>query len=136
MENDLSGSSLLCLRCKTTALIPLASPDEISFYECPQCRRQFARKPGHALHFRWMQPISVALYPVIFEQNPEQGCEQVADTLAEQKSTEWIRLLIQEIRLELADPTQQVRDILDCRATEEDLRAYLRCLAEQLSEGA
>jgi hypothetical protein len=32
--------------------------------------------------------------------------------------------------LELDDPTQQVREILGCCASEEGLRKYLRCRAE------
>ncbi len=53
---------------------------------------------------------------------------------AEQDSIEQIRLIVEEIKLELDDPTQQIRDILECRASEEDLRNYLRCVAERLEK--
>jgi transposase-like protein len=122
-----------CLRCKTTELIALASPEGISFFECPKCHRPFARKLGGALSFRWLHPISLVLYPVIFEANPGQSCERVADMFAKQESSERIKLIVQEIELELHDPTQQVRDILDCHASEDDLRKYLRCVADRLT---
>ncbi|HEX3462467.1 MAG TPA: hypothetical protein VHS78_00255 [Candidatus Elarobacter sp.] len=124
----------LCLRCKTVALVPLDSPEQIAFFECPVCRRQFARAAGKALCFRWMHPISLALYPVIFAPDPVAQCERVAATLAEQSSPERRSLIVREITLELEDPTQQVRDIVGCHASEEDLRAYLRCVAERLRE--
>jgi transposase-like protein len=127
-------SQLYCLRCKTTELIALPSPQNISFFECPKCHRTFARKAGGALSFRWLHPISLVLYPVIFEGEPGQSCERVAEMFATQKSSEQIKLIVQEIRLELDDPTQQVRDILECRASEEDLRKYLRCVADRLEE--
>jgi hypothetical protein len=123
-----------CLRCKTTALVPVASPDSISFYECPKCQRQFARKVDGALFFRWLHPISLLLYPVIFEEHPEQRCEEVAALFAKQESAERIDLIVQEIRLELDESTQQVRDILESRASEEELRNYLRCITERLGE--
>lgn len=127
-------SQAYCLRCKTTELVPLPSPDGISFFECPKCHRDFARKAGGALCYRWLHPISLVLYPVILEVDPCQSCERVAEMFAEQKSSEQIKLTVQEIRLELDDPTQQVRDILGCRASEEDLRKYLRCLADRLEK--
>jgi transposase-like protein len=125
-----------CLRCKTAALVAVPSPDSISFYECPNCHRAFARKADGALCFRWRHPISLVLYPVIFEVNPTERCERIADMFAKQESTEQINAIVQEIKLELADPTQQVRDILDCHASEEDLRKYLRCVAAHLDKFA
>ena len=83
-----------------------------------------------------MHPISLVLYPVIFELYPSQHCERIAAMFAKEESTERIKLMVQEIRLELDDPTQQVRDILDCRASEEELRNYLRCVAEHLERNA
>jgi len=88
------------------------------------------------LFFRWPHPIGLFLYPVIFEVNPPQHCERVAGMFAKQESTERIKLIVREIRLELDDPTQQVRDILECHASEEDLRKYLRCVADRLDKMA
>ena len=135
MKNQ-SESQPHCPRCKTTTLVALASPDGISFYECPKCHRDFARKAGGSLCFRWMHPISLVLYPVIFELCPSQHSERIAAMFAREESSERIKLIVQEIRLELDDPTQQVRDILDCRASEVELRDYLRCVAEHLERNA
>ena len=132
-----------CLRCKTIDLTLLDSSTEtISFFECPQCFRNYAQKRGGRLCFRWLHPISLALYPVIFEKHPLHFIEQLTACLSsepppnriEQGSAEaeHIKLTVQEIRLELDDPTQQVRDILDCEASEEDLREYLRHYAAVL----
>lgn len=129
-----SESQPHCLRCKTTELIVSASPSGISFFECPNCHRNFARKSGGALCFRWLHPISLVLYPVIFEANPARDCERVAEMFAKQESSERIKLIVQEIKLELDDPTQQVRDILECHASEDDLRKYLRCVADRLDK--
>jgi hypothetical protein len=92
------------------------------------------RKNGGALCFRWLHPISLVLYPVSFEADPVQHCEHVVEMFAKEKSNEQIRLIVQEIKLELDDPTQQVRDILECNASEEDLRKYLRCVADRLEK--
>ena len=125
-----------CLRCKTIDLGELASPEGISFFECPECHRNYARKPGGALFFRWPHPIGLFLYPVIFEANPPQHCERVAEMFGRQESSERIEQIVREIRLELDDPTQQIRDILNCDASEEELRKYLRCLADRLVRSA
>jgi hypothetical protein len=123
-----------CLRCKTAELIALASPPGISFFECPECHRNFAQKAGSGLCFRWPQPIGLLLYPVIFEADPLPHCERVAGMFAKQESAERVERIVREIRLELDDPTQQVRDILECLASEEDLREYLRCVTGRLEK--
>ena len=123
----------LCLRCKTIKLEPLSSPDSISFFECPNCHRHFARKPGGSLTFRWLHPISLFLYPVIFEPDPVRYWNELTVSgLTEQESPERTKALIEEITLELDDPTQQVRDILGCCASEAELRKYLRCVVDSL----
>jgi hypothetical protein len=120
-----SANAPNCGRCKTTALVPVESPDSISFYECPKCQRKFARKQDGALTLRWGHPINLLLYPVIFEQHPEQHCEEVAALFAKQETADRIKRIVEETRLELDDPTQQVRDILESHASEEALRRYL-----------
>ena len=132
-----------CLRCKIIDLTLLGSSTEtISFFECPKCFRNYALKRGGRLCFRWLHPISLALYPVIFKENPVEFFDQISASWSIEKSADTtaqrsakgpdIRSLIQEIRLELDDPTQQVRDILECVASEEDLREYLRRYAAVL----
>jgi transposase-like protein len=133
-EKNESERRTHCLRCKITELTALPSPSGISFFECPNCHRSFARKPGGKLCFRWLHPISLVLYPVIFERKPLQDCERVVEMFAKQESGERIKLIVQEIKLELDDPTQQVSDILECVASEDDLRKYLRCVADRLEK--
>jgi hypothetical protein len=123
---------LRCLRCKTTELVPLDSPAEVSFFECPACHREYtARKEGD-LTFRWGHPITLLLYPVIFDPDPLGRCESVAADFVLGRDPKTVRKAIQEIRLELDDPTQQVRDTVDCWAAESALRVYLRCVANRI----
>jgi hypothetical protein len=122
-----------CLRCKTPSLVESEHhhPD-IRFFECPKCERCYALQPGQHLTFRWMHPITLVLYRVIFDAAPVERAGIVAKKFAQYYSREKQISMIEEIRLELADPTQQVRDSLDCRASEEDLREYLRSFCECL----
>jgi hypothetical protein len=55
-------------------------------------------------------------------------CKQVTAMFAIQQSPERIKIIVDEIKLELEEPTQWVRDILDCRASEGKLREFLRCV--------
>jgi hypothetical protein len=124
-------SELLCLRCKT---VPLSSVEprqpEIKFFECPSCQRHYALMPGKQLTFRWMHPISLALYRVMFDESPSSRARQMADTFIEDRPAVELESFVREIRLELDEPTQEVRDILDCRASEGELREFLRLFTE------
>jgi len=124
-----------CLRCKTVTLVELEPLDpRITFFECPDCRRHYALKPGKQLTFRWRHPISLALYGVIFDHAPT---ERVADAVAsflEQRPAEELEVFVREIKLELDEPTQQVRDILDCRASEQELRDFLWLFGDHLEQ--
>jgi hypothetical protein len=121
-----------CLRCKTAELLPLDSPRGIGFFECPSCHRQFAQGDDRSLHFRWGHPITLLLYAVIFDEHPGERCESIANALIKAQSAEYLQLTLQEIRLELDDPTQQLRDTVNCTAPEPELRAFLACIAGRL----
>ena len=124
-----------CPRCGTVRLRTLAeSSPEIDFFECPTCGRHFAQKPGQGMTFRWLHPISLVLYPVIFSASPAAEAERVAAQFAEQWTREQVDLTIREIRLELEEPTQRVRDIVGCHASEAELRGYLRLVAAHLEK--
>lgn len=111
----------MCLRCTEVELAP-AEPfvPKIEFFDCPACHRQYARKPGQSLTFRWLHPISIALYSILFDSEPLLGLAQ-SPKLSEPER----RRMIEEIELELTQPTQQVRDILDNPQTEEECRQFL-----------
>jgi hypothetical protein len=128
-------SELLCLRCKTVPLVE-AEPigGEVAFFECAVCRRQYALKPDRGLTFRWLHPISLALYSVQFETSPVDRAADVTAALIRQRPAERLESFAREIRLELDEPTQQVRDILDCTASEEELREFLRLVADGIEE--
>ncbi len=126
-------SELHCLRCKTVPLTQAEPSDpRIAFFECPSCRRQYALRPGKQLTFRWLHPISLALYAVQFDSSLCGRAAEVAASLAQDRSEEQLTLFAREMRLELEEPTQQVRDILDCRASEDELRGFLQSVAEEV----
>ena len=125
-------SKHLCLRCKTEVLSQLPSFPDIAFYECPACRRHYALVPGKQITFRWLHPISLALYSVQFDDIPVKRAEAEAKLFVKQEPTSYLRKTVEEIRLELRDPTQQVREILDCRAREENVREFLRLFADNV----
>lgn len=127
-------SDLKCLRCSDVALTPLPHSDGgTAFYGCPRCDRQFALAPGKALVERWLGPLSIVLYGVIFESEPQTKAAGTVRVMSSQHNVAFLARLESEIRLELESPTQQVRDILDLKATEENLREYLTIVADGLA---
>jgi len=118
----------VCLRCPGVELVP-SGPfrPEIEFFDCPACQRRYALKPGRSLTFRWLHPISLLLYGILFDVNlvgRARALLQAAEQLPNQPNA--TRRMIDEIELELTQPTQQVRDILDNPQTEEQCRQFLR----------
>jgi hypothetical protein len=98
---------------------------DIAFFECPDCRRQYALKAGKQLTFRWGHPISLALYPLIFSNAPQDVEDGAIAANMPRLAAPDLRVHIDEIERELARPTQSVRDIVDCAADEDALRLYL-----------
>lgn len=127
------SSPILCLRCSHSALKPADSPPDLQCWVCPTCGRGYAKKPGNPLTFRWGHPISLALYPVIFDPDPAARAADVARRLAAQWTAEEAGQVVAEITLELETPTQPVRSIVDNVASEEACRAYLESLVAQLA---
>jgi hypothetical protein len=81
---------------------------------------------------KWMSPISIALYPIIFETDlvPNEIVSSVARQLNDTKHN--LDRMIQHIENELANPTQKVVDILKLRNSEENVRKYLEELVSHL----
>lgn len=120
-------ADLCCLRCDSTPLTALGeSNDQITFYKCPSCLRQYAQRAGRTLCDRWLGPLPIVLYGIQFEPHPQAGAERVARSLLQQQKPEEITRMICEIEAELQEPRQQVRDILDLPQPEEEVRAFLR----------
>jgi len=122
-----------CLRCRTAELQRLPeSTAGMAFFACPSCGRHYARAAGKALTFRWLHPISLALHPVLFFPDPAGAEGKSARALMEGKAPAQIAALADEIDLELAHPTQQVRDIIGNAASEEKCRAFLAGVVREL----
>jgi hypothetical protein len=115
-------------------LTQLPSRADVAFYECPACGRQYCLQPGKQLTFRWLHPISLPLYGVIFEDTPTERAEADAKLFVKQKPPAYLRTMVEEIRLELRDPTQQVRDIVGCTASELNVREFLRLFADNVDQ--
>lgn len=130
------SSAQYCLRCKSAELevLPLSN-ERITFFQCPECQRQFAQTPGKGLAERWLGPISLVLYGTIFSECPQDRAESIAAYFRQHETPERCEWIVSEIRQELAHPTQQVRDILDQPQSEADLREFLQRVADLLEQG-
>src|SRR5215467_10773854 len=118
------------LRCAGVELTPISSPAGIEFFECPKCSRHYARKPGGRLTFRWLHPVSLPLYAVLFVTDPLERTCAVADQFVAERSAEEMNRIADEIQLELEHPTQNIREILDNPQTENQCRAFLAAFVE------
>lgn len=117
-----------CLRC-AVPLSPTGRADPLRFHECPRCGRTFTEHADGTLVERWLGPLSTALYGVIFDPRPQERARGVAERLGHLDTAR----IAAEIRLELAHPSQPVAEIHDGMAAgEEDLREFLRLLADEL----
>ena len=124
-----------CLRCPGTRLARLPTPTaEVFFFECPSCLRQYAQKPNGPLTYRWLHPTSLALYGVMLKEDPVPQAERISQELLRSQSTDQVVQITNEIELELQQPTQNVRDILDSRATEETCRQFLAAVVTHLKK--
>jgi len=124
-----------CLRCERVVLEPLPSPDSLEFFRCPQCHFEYSRQKGKGLTDRWLSPISLALYNVIFEVHPGDVAEQSARAFLARRDTHNLPRMLKDIQDELARPRQNVRDILpNMVADEAKLRDYLRRFADALEQ--
>jgi hypothetical protein len=82
------------------------------------------------LTFRWLHPLTLALHEIIFDVKPVERGQDIARKFVVRYSREELAEIVKEIRLELDEPTQLVRDSLDCRASEVELRQHLLSFCE------
>jgi hypothetical protein len=124
-----------CFRCAGQALICLQGAGGVTFYECPACNRQYAQRTNGPLTYRWGHPISLVLYGFTsstFASNGGQSesidecAVRVAQSLSSGRTPGQVNSLFQEIEIELAEPTHEVRNILSTSASEGECRAFLR----------
>lgn len=71
---------------------------------------------------------------MIFERDPVEKAPSHADYLFRAQTSELVRSIIIDIDHELATPAQRVRDIVNCNASETDLRQFLEILSARLKE--
>ena len=126
-------SQATCLRCPGIELAPVeASSPEIEFFDCPSCHRRYGRKPERSLTFAWLHPVSLPLYSVLFDSDPLSRVSQVAEQFIKENPLEALRRSVDEIDLELTQPTQAVRDIVDNPQTEGQCRGFLRAFVTKI----
>ena len=132
MSDEQQAGGRRCLRCDDATLVRVDDGAAAgAFFRCPGCGQDYAQFPGRSLTFRWGHPISLALYPVLFEARPADIEPSSIDRQLAAIDTAELRAAVKEIRLELDRPTQAVRDILESRAPEPELRRYLQLYAER-----
>lgn len=130
-----------CVNCDCLELVDNGN----NFFACPECNRRFHLKEDGALTERWLGPISMVLYPVIFTLSPQSRATDIAENLYQSMipngkslfrrfTSEQIQYLVNELENELTQPTQKVKDILGCAGSESDLREYLSLVVEQLKD--
>ena len=74
------------------------------------------------------------LYGIQFEPRPQAAYRRVARSFLRERTREEIAVMAGEIERELTKPTQRVRDILDLRHEEEELRRFLRLVVDYWKE--
>jgi transposase-like protein len=121
-----------CPRCKTATLAETGHAENIRFFLCSSCNRRYALQAGKTLTSRWHEAVTLPLYDVCSSDAPVQDALKVARRFVSHSSTELLDWMLREIRLELDDPTQQVRDTLDCKAPEAELRQFLASFCEHV----
>ena len=102
------------------------------FYDCLSCKSRYTSKNGQ-LHDRWLMPITLPLYGVIFSKDP---LEMIDKTVIDmnKKGSEFVKVLVSHIEEELNNPKQKLTDIHDfISPNEERLREFLKEVKFRLS---
>jgi len=124
-----------CFRCDND-LIMIENHDEITFYKCEKCNRNYAKSTGKSLTDRWGSAISIPLYLIIFEKEKVaiQRIKQYAKGFYEDREKYDLKILIEEIDDEINHPKQQLIDIHDAYGTEEIARDFLHQLSIEIKK--
>lgn len=142
-----------CPRCGG-ALNTIDAAAATRFFECPSCHRHYRLTANSELVDRWLGPISLVIYPIIYSRHPQDDVERVVKMFSErfvppaehrdvleEESVEAhrqkVKSIVDDIRAELAKPTQRVRDILNLQfretVSEQDVREFLQGVADGLA---
>ena len=85
---------------------------------------------------RWLSPISLVLYGIIFSRHPQTDAAQITDHFIAGHTRETLALIVDDIREELARPKQRVRDILPLACAEvgeSDVREFLALVGDRIA---
>ena len=104
---------------------------------CSLCPAQYTRSSDGSLTDRWLSPISLVLYFIIFSKDPREDVPRAIENIRQNHSAELLSNIVSDIRRELDEPKQRVRDILNLMAPEElvseaDVREFLGLVADGL----
>ena len=123
-------NSEICIRCGN-----FLDKQSSEFYRCVNCKRDYTKTRNNIIVDKWLSPISLVLYGIIFETSkiPDQTINfQIAQL--EKFSKEEISIIINDIQEELDNPKQNVVEILDLNCGEENVRDYLQRLLVKIKE--
>ncbi|MDQ8201348.1 hypothetical protein QEH56_24530, partial [Pelagicoccus enzymogenes] len=124
-----------CIRCETKLKSDGRGSWKVKFYRCPNCGSGYSKTLFKPLCDRWLMPITIPLYSVIFDKEPEQKSYSVARTLLNQNDKKEIRQIIEHIDEEIKHPKQKISDILNfIHPNEDKLRRFLKCVSIELKE--
>jgi len=95
---------------------------------------RYAKRPGAAITYRWLHPISIALYGFFFRSGGLEAHQAMAvRAITKGRDHAEILAVLREIEDELDSPTQEVRLILEGhQRSEEDCRAFLSSVVRQI----
>jgi hypothetical protein len=125
--------NLKCYRCGGK-LVDVTPEDvkQIRFHSCSECHAAYTENEEGRLHDRWLMPITIPLYSVIFDKEPLLRVDQVVSDIVS-RDKRFRDLLVIEIAEELRSPRQKISDIHKFKYPDEDnLRKFLRLVLERI----
>lgn len=124
-----------CYRCQSPLLETTpGGVTDIQFFSCESCYSQYAQKPGEDLHDRWLMPLTLPLYFVIYDKEPSEKVDYVAQELL-RKKPEYLATLIEHIQDELDTPKQKLSQIHSyVHPDEAKLRVFLAQVKDALQK--
>ncbi len=125
-----------CFRCNSELKdVTPSEVTDIKFLSCENCRCQFSENSAGRLYDRWLMPITLPLYNVIFEKEPLDCVENIVKEMATREN-KFVDALIEALSDELVNPKQRVTDIHDFSYPDEvKLRKFLGLVKDGLEDG-
>ncbi|MBV1907982.1 MAG: TTC39/IML2 family protein [Kangiellaceae bacterium] len=123
-----------CYRCKNELKdITPQGLDTINFFSCEKCGCQYAKTNESELHDRWLMPLTLPLYEVIYEKQPLNKIDRVMNSINKKKEA-FKLILAEHIESELQNPKQKISQIHQFQyPDEEKLRHFLAEILNRLT---